>query len=85
MWFSDAAGLGAQLRAQRRKLHLTQHQLAALAGISRRTIISIEQGGPSELSKVFAILRALDLQMQVGPTRQGGFGLGSLEQETEPL
>ena len=85
MWFSDAPGLGAQLRAQRRARGLTQEELADLAQISRRTLISIEQGKSAELAKVFAVLRALGLRMSVEQAPLDGFGLGTLEQETDPL
>jgi DNA-binding XRE family transcriptional regulator len=85
MWFSDAPGLGAQLRAQRRARGLTQDELAKLAQISRRTLISIEQGKSAELSKVFAVLRTLGLRMRIEQAPLDSFGLGSLEQETDPL
>lgn len=85
MWFSDAPGLGAQLRAQRRARGLTQDELATLAQISRRTLISIEQGKSTELSKVFAVLRTLGLRMKVEQAPLENFGLGSLQQETDPL
>lgn len=85
MWFSDAAGLGAQLRAHRRARGLTQEELSRLAEISRRTLISIEQGKSAELAKVFAVMRALGLRMSIGSAPTEGFGLGSLEQETDPL
>lgn len=85
MWFNDAPGLGAQLRAQRRARGLTQDELATLAQISRRTLISIEQGKSAELSKVFAVLRTLGLRMSIEPEPHGGFSLRSLEQETDPL
>jgi DNA-binding XRE family transcriptional regulator len=85
MWFSDAPGLGAQIRAHRRDRGLTQEELATLAQISRRTLISMEQGKSAELSKVFAVLRALDLRMSIDRAPLDGFGLGSLEQETDPL
>ncbi len=85
MWFSDAPGLGAQLRAQRRARGLTQEELATLAQISRRTLISIEQGKSAELAKVFAVLRTLGLRMKVEPAPLDRFGLGSLDQETDPL
>lgn len=85
MWFSDPSGLGAQLRAQRRARGLTQNELAALAQISRRTLISIEQGKSAEMAKVFAILRTLGLRMRIEQAPHDGFGLGSLEQETDPL
>jgi len=85
MWFSDAPSLGAQLRAQRRARGLTQNELATLARISRRTLISIEQGKSAELSKVLAVLRTLGLRMRIDQAPPDGFGLGSLEQETDPL
>lgn len=85
MWFSDASGLGAQLRAQRRAQGLTQDEIATRARISRRTLISIEQGKSAEMGKVFAVLRTLGLRMRIEEAPAEGFGLGSLEQESEPL
>jgi DNA-binding XRE family transcriptional regulator len=85
MWFSDAPGLGAQLRAHRRSSGLTQDELATLAQISRRTLISIEQGKSAELSKVLAIVRTLGLRMKIETAPRDGFGLEALEQETDPL
>ena len=44
MWFSDAPGLGAQLRAQRRARGLTQEELAFRAGMDRTYLSDIERG-----------------------------------------
>jgi putative transcriptional regulator len=47
----STARLGNRLRVARAELRLSQEQLAALAGVTRQTISSIENGqyGPSAL------------------------------------
>jgi putative transcriptional regulator len=53
--------LGNRLRVARAERRLSQEQLAALAGVTRQTIGSIENGqyGPSALL-AFVLARALD-------------------------
>lgn len=60
----DARALGIGLRAARRKLGMTQAELAARSGVSRRTIINVENGHPAgEIGRIITIARALGLVM----------------------
>ncbi|MFT4010794.1 MAG: helix-turn-helix transcriptional regulator [Nocardioidaceae bacterium] len=83
MWFIDERGLGAQLRAERRQTGVTQQELARRAGISRRTLISIEAGQPGDTGKVLAVVRALGLRVRLEPASTAPFGLSDLDDETE--
>lgn len=60
------------MRAMRHEAGLTQSDLAARAGVSRRWLISLEQGtsGTSEVGKVFDTLRALGVSMSFADRRQ---------------
>lgn len=60
----DARSLGIGLRAARLKVGLTQAQLAERSGVSRRTIINVENGHPAgEIGRIITIARALGLVM----------------------
>src|SRR4051794_1970502 len=64
--------LGAAVRAQRRKLTLSQASLAKQAGVSRQWIIGLEKGKPgTELSLVLRTLRVLGLGLEVLPEAHG--------------
>jgi transcriptional regulator with XRE-family HTH domain len=61
---SDAAvlqELGARLTGHRIEAGLTQAELAAQAGVSKRTLERIEAGHGSELATLVRLLRALQL------------------------
>ena len=53
----------------RKAQKLTQHQLAEMAGLSRRTIVLIESGGDCTLSTLRRLTTALGLQMQANKPR----------------
>ena len=53
--------LGERLARHRLRRNLTQADLAADAGVSKRTLERIEAGNSAQLSSLFNILRALDL------------------------
>ena len=55
--------LGNSLRERRRKLGLTQEQLAAKAGVRQRTVSDVENAGNARLDTVLRILAALDLEL----------------------
>lgn len=59
--------LGAAIHDARTRAGLTQASLATSAGVSRKWLIGLEQGARTgaELSKVLAVLRALDLSIQL--------------------
>lgn len=54
------------IRQTRRRHHLTQTELAGLAGTGLRFISELERGKPNvALDKVMAVLAVLGLRMQV--------------------
>ncbi len=58
--------LGLAIRDRRRKLKLSQNELAHKAGVGRQWIVAIEQGKPrAELGLVFRTLAALDLPLTI--------------------
>lgn len=65
----NARELGAFIRDIRIDRNLTQHQLADRAGVSRSWLIGVEQGKRTgaEMSKIFALMRALDTTMFCEP------------------
>ncbi|MEU4360796.1 helix-turn-helix transcriptional regulator [Promicromonospora sp. NPDC023987] len=64
MVIRDAHSLGIGLRAARLKAGLTQAELAERSGVSRRTIINVENGhSAGEIGRIITIARALGLVM----------------------
>ncbi len=58
--------LGAEVRARRAALRLTQHDLSQLAGVSERFVRFVEQGKPSvQLDSLLALLETLGLELQL--------------------
>jgi HTH-type transcriptional regulator / antitoxin HipB len=58
--------LAAEVRTRRAVLHLTQHDLAQLAGVSERFVRFVEQGKPSvQLDSLVALLDTLGLELQL--------------------
>lgn len=64
---TTARQLGATIHDARTRAGLTQASLAASAGVSRKWLIGLEQGARTgaELGKVLAVLRTLDLSIQL--------------------
>jgi HTH-type transcriptional regulator / antitoxin HipB len=58
-----------QVMERRRALGLTQKEVADLAGVSRRSIIAIEDGSPTSLNTFLRILDVVGLQMTLQPGR----------------
>ncbi len=54
----DTAGLGRAIRRLRVHREMTQETLAEWLGVSRQTVISMEQGGPVSVA---AVMRAIAL------------------------
>jgi transcriptional regulator with XRE-family HTH domain len=65
--------MGALIREKRWELGLTQRQLAALAGISRATIASLELGSLAEIGfvKLQRICESVGLEMRAAPVPVG--------------
>ncbi|WP_159613286.1 helix-turn-helix transcriptional regulator [Glutamicibacter sp. JC586] len=62
----SAKELGAELQRARKLNGLTQEQLAELAGISERTLRSIERGGGNpSIEAVLSVVNVLGLRLVV--------------------
>lgn len=57
-----------QVRARRRELGLTQHEVADLAGVSTRFVHTVETGKPSlRLDRLLQVLDVLGLGLELVP------------------
>lgn len=64
----DSIALGRQIRDRRRSLHLTQDDLAELAGASPRFVRALEGGKPGvQMNKVLDVLDVLGLEIELTP------------------
>ena len=62
----DAKSLGQAIREQRRRLKVTQKDLAMASGTGLRFIIDLEKGKPTcQLGKALEIVRALGLNLEI--------------------
>ena len=67
MKIQDAQRLGQAIRQQRRRLKVTQKDLAMASGTGLRFIIDLEKGKPTcQLGKALEIARALGLKLEIG-------------------
>lgn len=63
--------VGSGVRARRRLLRLTQHQLADLAGCGPAFVYQLENGKPSvRLDKLIEVLNVLGLQLAIEPGKE---------------
>lgn len=63
---TTATDIGSALRAARRRLGLTQQEVADLAGLSDRTVRDLEKGSSSpSLGAVIAVATVLGLRLEV--------------------
>ena len=69
--------LGEQVRLRRKAVGLPADEAAALAGVSRRLLLELEQGKRSNVgfSKVLRILALLGLRMEVSLRGLPGAGV----------
>jgi HTH-type transcriptional regulator / antitoxin HipB len=66
MNITDTQALGAAIRAARKRLKVTQKDLALASGTGLRFIIELEQGKPTcHLGKTLGILQSLGLRLHV--------------------
>lgn len=63
--------LGNSIRESRRKLGLSQEQLAAKVGVRQRTVSDIENVGRARLDTLLRTLGALDLELVIRPRTKG--------------
>lgn len=62
----DSETLGEAIRAARKRLKVTQKDLALASGTGLRFIIELEQGKPTcQLGKALGILQALGLRLEL--------------------
>jgi DNA-binding XRE family transcriptional regulator len=54
-----ALELGEQLRMQRIRMRVTQDELAAAAGLTRKVIVRLENGAGATVHSLLAVVRAL--------------------------
>lgn len=72
MILNNARNLGLYVRDRRRRLGLTQVDLAASAQVSRRWLSDLEMGKPTvEVGLVFKVLHALEVALDVTPIEYG--------------
>lgn len=63
--FNTPEDAGRFVRERRRSLHMTQAELAAKAGVSRKFVASLEGGHPrAELGKTMQVLTAVGLRVR---------------------
>jgi HTH-type transcriptional regulator/antitoxin HipB len=66
MKIQDSQSLGQAIRQQRRRLKVTQKDLAMSSGTGLRFIIDLERGKPTcQLGKALEIVRALGLNLEI--------------------
>ena len=63
--------LGNSIRERRRKLRLTQEQLAAKVGVRHRTISDLENAGAARIDTLLRTTAALDLELLIRPRTKG--------------
>lgn len=70
--------LGAAIRAERRRLGVTQKELAMAAGTGLRYLIELERGKPTaRMDGVFKVLRALGGSLAIKTTGDSENGAGT--------
>lgn len=63
----DAAGLGRAIRRLRAERGMTQETLAEWLGVSRQTVVSMEQGGPVSVAAVVRAITLLGAKLVIAP------------------
>jgi len=63
--------LGAAIRTERKRLKVTQKELAMAAGIGLRFLIELELGKPTaRIEGVFKVLQALGIKLTIGTSER---------------
>lgn len=66
MNINNAETLGQVIRQQRRRLKVTQRDLAMTSGTGLRFIVDLEKGKPTcQLGKALEIVRALGMKLEI--------------------
>ena len=70
-----SAELGQAIRTERKRLAVTQKELAMVAGVGLRFLIELERGKPTaRLEGVFKVLQALGLRIHIETSGSGNDG-----------
>jgi transcriptional regulator with XRE-family HTH domain len=79
----DLISIGAQIAEHRKKLKLSQTELARKAGISRATLDALENGRSGELgfAKLTRLLAAISLELKLQDAGSDRPTLDELQQE----
>jgi len=65
---ANSKELGAAIRAERKRIGVTQKELAMTAGVGLRYLIELERGKPTaRMEGMFKVLQALGLKLTVAP------------------
>ena len=68
----NTTDLGKAIRAERKRLGVTQKDLALTAGVGLRYLIELERGKPTaRLEGVFKIIQALGMTLRVSTSADG--------------
>ncbi len=71
----NPAQLGAEVRARRKQLKVTQKELAMTCGTGLRFIVDLEKGKPTcQVGKTLQVLQALGLVLETGCIGNAGPG-----------
>ena len=74
----NSKDLGEAIRTERKRLGVTQKDLAMAAGTGLRFLSEVEGGKPTaRVEGVFKILQALGLKLQIQPPPDDGIGATS--------
>lgn len=66
---TNSTELGNVIRAERKRLGVTQKELAMAAGTGLRFLIELERGKPtSQLAGAFKVLQALGIKLAISTT-----------------
>lgn len=69
----NSTELGAAIRTERKRLKVTQKELAMAAGTGLRFLIELERGKPtSRIEGVFKVLQALGAKLAIATTESSG-------------
>lgn len=70
---TNSEDLGVAIREERKRLKVTQKQLAMTAGVGLRYLIELERGKPTaRVEGVFKVLQALGLNLSVSARSDAG-------------
>ena len=75
---TDSIELGTAIRAERKRLGVTQKELAMAAGTGLRFLIELERGKPTcRMEGVFKVLQVLGIKLAIRPREEDRGTAGS--------